>query len=107
MKFLVDAQLPPGICIGLKTRGHDAVHVFDLGLGGASDKEIADWAVANEAIIISKDEDFLALRLPDRFSLIWLRVGNATTKHLAGWLEARWDRVEELLATNERMIELR
>jgi predicted nuclease of predicted toxin-antitoxin system len=107
MKFLVDAQLPPGLCVGLARRGHDAVHVFDIGLGGASDVEIVDWAVANDFGIISKDEDFLTLRLPDRFCFLWLRVGNVTTKHLAGWMDARWDRVEELLASGERLIELR
>jgi predicted nuclease of predicted toxin-antitoxin system len=107
MRFLVDAQLPPGLCIGLQARGHEAVHVFDLGMGGAKDSEIAEWAIANGAAILSKDEDFLALRLPDRFCLIWLRVGNVTTNSLARWMEARWDRVEELLATGERLIELR
>lgn len=107
MKFLVDAQLPLGLCVGLVARGHEATHVFEIGLGGATDTEIVDWAIANDATIISKDEDFLALRLPDRFCFIWLRVGNTTTKHLAGWMAARWDRVEELLAANERLIELR
>lgn len=107
MKFLVDAQLPPGLCVGLIAKGHEAVHVFDIGLGGAPDSAIVEWAMANDAAIISKDEDFLALRLPDRFCLIWLRIGNTTTRNLAGWMEARWDRVEELLAAKERLIELR
>jgi predicted nuclease of predicted toxin-antitoxin system len=107
MKFLVDAQLPPGLCVGLTSKGHEAVHVFDIGLGAASDIEIVDWAIQNDAAIISKDEDFLALRLPDQFCFIWLRIGNTTTKYLAGWMAARWDRVEELLAANERLIELR
>lgn len=30
MKFLVDAQLPPGLCGWLEDRGHAAVHVGDL-----------------------------------------------------------------------------
>ncbi len=107
MNFLVDAQLPPGLCVGLKARGHQATHVFEIDLGGAPDSAIVDWAIANNAAIISKDEDFRALRLPDRFCFIWLRIGNTTTKHLASWMEARWDRVEELLAANERLIELR
>lgn len=107
MKFLVDAQLPPGLCVGLQRRGHEAFHVFDIGLGGAADLDIANWAITNEAAILSKDEDFLTLRLPDRFCFIWLRVSNVTTKHLVGWMDARWDRVEELLAAGERLIELR
>ena len=107
MKFLIDAQLPPALCQWLQARGHDATHVFDIGLSGASDDAIARQAIANQAMIISKDEDFLILRLPNRFGLLWLRCGNATNRALTDWLDARWDRVEALLAAGERMIELR
>ena len=107
MKFIVDAQLPPGLCIWLSSRGYQAYHVFDLGLGAAADTVIAAEAVSLQAYIISKDEDFLALRLPDRFGFIWLRIGNATTKYLGNWLDARWPQVETLLAKGERLIELR
>ncbi len=107
MKFIVDAQLPPGLCTWLQARGFEAQHVFNIGLGGASDIAIAERAIAENAFIISKDEDFLILRLPDRFGFIWLRVGNATTKSLIGWLEARWEQVDELLVAGERLVELR
>ena len=107
MKFLIDAQLPPALCQWLQARGHDATHVCDIGLGGASDGAIADRAIADQAMIISKDEDFLILRLPNRFGLLWLRCGNATNRALTVWLDARWDRVETLLAAGEWMIELR
>jgi len=55
---------------------------------------------------VSKDEDFLIVRLPDRFPFLWLRCGNATNRALAEWLEARWVRAEELLESGERLIEL-
>jgi predicted nuclease of predicted toxin-antitoxin system len=38
MKFLVDAQLPPGLCRWLQARGHEAEHV---GAGALADAEIA------------------------------------------------------------------
>ena len=107
MKFLVDAQLPPALCRWLATRGHEAVHVSEIGLLAAADAVIAERAIADDRILISKDEDFLALRLPDRFGFLWLRCGNATNRTLTIWLEARWERVEELLEADERMIELR
>lgn len=107
MKFLVDAQLPPALCRWLAARGHEAVHVSEIGLLAATDVEIAERAIAGAAILISKDEDFLTLRLPDRFGLLWLRCGNATNRPLTVWLEARWERVEELLTAGERVIELR
>ena len=107
MRFLIDAQLPPALCQWLQTRGHEATHVIDIGLGGASDTAIAGRAIADEAMIITKDDDFLILRLPDRFGLLWLRCCNATTRAFTEWLDARWDRVEALLAAGESMIELR
>ena len=106
MRFLVDAQLPPGLCRWLQARGHEAVHVQQLGMGASGDAEIADHAEAEGAVLISKDEDFMILRQPDRFALLWLRCGNATSRALAAWLEARWERVEELLGMGERLVEL-
>lgn len=57
--------------------------------------------------LISKDEDFVVLRLPDRFILIWLRCGNATNQALSAWLDQRWAEVGALLAKGEPFIEVR
>jgi predicted nuclease of predicted toxin-antitoxin system len=107
MKFLIDAQLPPALCAWLQLRDHEAVHVVEIGMGGASDKLIAGHAIAENLMLISKDEDFVYLRHPDRFALMWLRCGNATNRSLTEWLDHRWDRVETLLAAGERFIEFR
>jgi predicted nuclease of predicted toxin-antitoxin system len=106
MKFLVDAQLPPALCRWLEARGHEAEHVFELGMAGATDGEVGLRAEDGGAILVSKDEDFLIVRLPDRFALLWLRCGNATNRALAEWLEVRWERAEALLAKGERLVEL-
>lgn len=105
MRFLVDAQLPPGLCRWLTERGHEAAHVAERS-GPLTDDEVAAWAEGDNLILISKDEDFLVIRLPDRFAFLWLRCGNATNKALAEWLSARWASVEELLGNGERVIEL-
>lgn len=107
MKFLVDAQLPPGLANWIAARGQEAAHVADLGLLAASDREIAAWAETEDAIVVSKDEDFLVLRLPDRFAFVWLRCGNCTNRVLIRWIEARWDRLLMLLEQGERMVEVR
>lgn len=107
MTFLVDAQLPPGLCDWLRERGHHAVHVRDLEMLGASDTVIAHYAEEHQLAIISKDEDFLILRMPDRFVVIWLRIGNATNRALAAWLEMRWPTVAAMLNAGERLIEVR
>ncbi|UYY59947.1 DUF5615 family PIN-like protein [Sphingomonas sp. S2-65] len=106
MKFLVDAQLPPALCGWLRERGHEAEHVFEIGMVAASDADIAARAEADGAVLVSKDEDFVTLRLPDRFAFVWLRCGNATNRALLAWLEARWDQVQRLLAASERYIEV-
>ena len=106
MKFIIDAQLPPALCLWLEGYGHQAVHVAAIGLGAASDRAIANHAEANGLILISKDEDFLTLRLPDRFRLLWLRCGNATNAALMVWLNARWRQIEALLDAGERLIEV-
>lgn len=107
MKFLIDAQLPPALCWWLRERGHEAVHVSEIGMLAASDLAIADHAEAEGEVLVSKDEDFVVLRLPDRFALLWLRCGNATNRALAAWLEVRWERIEVLLDDGERFVEVR
>jgi predicted nuclease of predicted toxin-antitoxin system len=107
MIFLIDAQLPPALCGWLRERGHEAHHVFDLGLTAASDEEIAARAQADGAVLVSKDEDFVALRLPDRFAFLWLRCGNATNRALTAWLALRWAQIETWLERGERFVEVR
>jgi len=107
MKFLIDAQLPPALCLWLRERGHEAVHVRDIGLLDASDLKIAARAEAAGEVLISKDEDFIVLRLPDRFILLWLRCGNATNRALTAWLVPRWLEIEALLERGERLVEVR
>jgi predicted nuclease of predicted toxin-antitoxin system len=107
MKFLIDAQLPPALAGWLRERGHESEHVFDIGLVAASDAEIATHAEQGGSVLITKDEDFTALRLPDRFVLLWLRCGNATKRTLFAWLESRWAEIERLLSEGERVVEVR
>jgi len=104
MKFLVDAQLPPGLCRWLQARGHEAEHVFALGMAGAPDSRIADRAVETDAILISTDEDFMASGRP-ALRFLWLRCGNMTSAALSEWLDARWAAIEEIPDTGEALVE--
>lgn len=107
MNCLVDAQLPPALCRWLRARGHEARHVTDMLPSDATDTGIADLVERDGLVLVSKDEDFLIHRLPDRFVLLWLRCGNASNRALTIWLEARWTEVDRLLREGERIIELR
>ena len=106
MRFLVDAQLPPALCRWLEALGHQAVHVSDPLPGAAADEAIAALVAKDGFVLISKDEDFVRLRLPDRFALLWLRCGNASNRTLTKWLEARWPEIERLLVSGERFVEV-
>lgn len=107
MRFLVDAQLPPALVRWLIEKGHVAEHVAEIGLLAATDAVIVAAAEGIGAVLVSKDEDFLILRHPDRFALLWLRLGNATNRALTAWLEPRWPEIERLLVSGERLVEVR
>lgn len=44
MKLLVDANLSPVVCEQLRNAGIDASHVYEVGLGRATDVAIASYA---------------------------------------------------------------
>jgi predicted nuclease of predicted toxin-antitoxin system len=106
MKFLVDAQLPPGLCVGLASRGHDAVHVADVLAGETPDAQVAAHALREGRVLITKDDDF-ARNHGDSLVIVWLRIGNASNRALAEWLEERWLGIEAALADGETLIEVR
>lgn len=100
MRFLIDAQLPPGLARHLTDIGHDAVHVVDKLKGDATDAEVADYAAGIRAVIISKDEDFvdLAKRGLIKHGVVWVRIGNVTNRVL-------WEKIYPLLPTIVSAIE--
>lgn len=68
MRFLVDANLSPVVAACLRDRGQDAVHVSDVGLLTASDRQILAWAADDERVILSADSDFGTLIAVGRVS---------------------------------------
>ncbi len=74
MKFIVDTQLPVTLARWLRGRSIDAIHVLEHDLGQADDREIWQFAIAEERIVISKDEDFfiLANRPSEKGKLLWI-----------------------------------
>jgi predicted nuclease of predicted toxin-antitoxin system len=112
LNFLVDAQLPPALARWISGRGHEAIHVFDvfdIALLKATDPDIWEHARQQNAVIISKDEDFVDRWLLDQTPvvLIWIRKGNCSNRALLVWFEPLWPDTLKRLEQGERFIELR
>lgn len=108
MRFLLDAQPPPSFAEILRTGGHEATPVRDVGLREASDSEIWRFARAEGMVIVSKDEDF-AVRVgqvgpPPH--VVWLRLGNVSKRALALRFEPLLPNIVAALGAGEALIEV-
>ena len=109
MKFIVDNQLPPALVDWLVGKGHQADHVFPLGMSQADDAQIWRWAISEAAIVVTKDADFAQRRLSGAEGprVLWFRIGNAATAVLLAWLEVRWTEISAALTSDLGVIEVR
>ncbi len=109
MKFLIDNQLPGALAQHLREHGFDCKHVLDVGLAKASDAEICRFAIAEERVIVSKDQDFLhhASRPEAKIKFIWVRLGNCRKAVLLEAFERLWPMIESSLQAGDRIVEIR
>lgn len=109
MRFLVDAQLPPALAHLLREHGHVAEHVVDIGPADARDRDLWSYALENQAVIITKDEDFadLVATGEDAPTIVWVRVGNTRRAALLSWFEPLIDQIVDMVEAGQRLIELR
>lgn len=108
MKFIIDQQLPRRLCTFIQSRGHDAVHVKELSLAAAEDGDI--WSRARElgAVIVSKDEDFVALvRRAAPPQVVWVRTGNCGNNEPIARMDTVWLRLIAELDGGAALIEVR
>lgn len=61
VRLLCDENLSPRLAAALRDHGHDAVHVYDVGLGAASGPQIASYAQTESRAVVTEDTDFGAL----------------------------------------------
>ncbi|GAO40411.1 hypothetical protein SCH01S_48_00700 [Sphingomonas changbaiensis NBRC 104936] len=107
MRFLVDAQLPPGLCAWLQEQGFASEHVTETLGGQTPDAAIVGYAERHGLILVSKDDDFVT-RFPERsYRLLWFRCGNITNRALSAWLAERWEAIVSKLEDGESLIEVR
>ena len=109
MRFLVDAQLPPQLARILMEAGHHAEHLESVGLRHAKDSDVWDYALREQAVIITKDEDFMERlrRRQDGPAIVWLRIGNAANAVLLTSFMPLLNIVVDRLESGEKLIEIR
>lgn len=109
MKIWIDAQLPPTLAKWLAvTFGLEAAALRDLELRDAQDIEIFEAARAENAVIMTKDSDFIDLvcRLGSPPQILWLTCGNVTNRNLRQLLTATLPDALERLNQGEVIIEI-
>ncbi len=109
MTIWVDAQLSPAIATWItSTLGLEAIPLRDLGLRDAEDSDIFEAAKAQQAIVMTKDSDFVDLveRLGPPPQIIWLTCGNTSNQRLREILGPMLPRALELLASGETLVEI-
>jgi len=95
LRFLVDTQLPRALVNWIQSKGHEAIHVFDVGLAQGKDNPISQFAIKDNAVIVSKDDGFAKWIQQGRAGpqVAWLRIGNASNPTLIFWISVRWDEI--------------
>ena len=109
MRFLVDNQLPAALARWLTAEGHDAIHVLDVALAQANDSSVCDFARTQSRVVVSKDEDYLALVLrPDeKVQFVWVRMPNCRNAALLKAFGEALSQTIALLDSGQTVVELR
>ncbi len=61
MRFLADMGISPKVVDLLRAHGHDALHLYDQGLGQLPDADVLDKARQEGRILLTHDLDFADL----------------------------------------------
>lgn len=110
MKIWLDAQLSPAL--GHWLERSFAVDVLaiqeDPGLIQAKDREIFTAARKAEAVVMTKDRDFveLARRLGSPPSILWVTVGNTSNQALQALLTEAMPRALDQIRSGEQLVEI-
>ncbi len=110
MIIWIDAQLSPSIAawINRSYQNIQAQSVRSLDLQRADDKTIFDAAKQADAVIMSKDSDFL--QLVDQFGsppqIIWITCGNTSNSRMRAALAKSLGKAVTLINSGEPIVEI-
>ncbi len=97
MKLLFDQNLSPTLPLRLVDIFPSAVHVQNIGLDQAHDRQVWEYAQKERFVIITKDNDFneMSQMLGYPPYVIWIRKGNCSTDTLETLIRQRYDLIME------------
>jgi predicted nuclease of predicted toxin-antitoxin system len=100
---LLDENLAHRLVAALADVYPGSAHVGDVGLLGASDLAIWQYAGENGFVLVSKDEDFhrLSVFLGPPPKVIWLRLGNCSTEDVIRLLRDKRSDIDAFLRHEE------
>ena len=108
MKCLIDNQLPPAFARFLTSRGVETIHVTEVGLSEARDRDIWNYALEHNYVLVTKDDDFLNISSQSRGGqFVWVRLGNCRAPDLLQAFERVWSAAEACLNRGDRVVEIR
>ena len=86
--LLLDENLSERLLPFLLNRFPGSQHIRQHGLGGASDREIWRFALENNFMLVTKDEDFirLSISLGHPPKVVCTAIGNASNEKIAALL---------------------
>jgi predicted nuclease of predicted toxin-antitoxin system len=109
MTIWIDAQMSPAIAVWVSSNfAVSAVAIRDVGLRDAKDTEIFQAARRENAIVMTKDSDFVLLldRLGAPPQVIWITCGNTSNARLKEILTNTLPKALELLKSGEELVEI-
>ena len=91
MRLLFDQNLSLRLKPLLEDLYPDSLHVLDIGLESEHDNLVWEHAKSSAFVIVTKDSDFVQMssRLGHPPKVIWLRLGNVSTREVASLLRYR------------------
>lgn len=82
-RFLIDEDLPHALVDAFKGAGYEAIHAREIGLRGAPDEQVAEYAQAHGLCLVSADLGFADVRIyppAQHAGIVVLRVPTSATK---------------------------
>jgi predicted nuclease of predicted toxin-antitoxin system len=105
--FICDVHITPRLVGLLRSRSYDADHAVTIGLGKADDGEIWSHAERRDAIIVTKDSDFVSLNVSHPGPrVILVRLGNCSNDEFLRKFEDALPRILDLFEAGSRLVEL-